>query len=86
MARELYNLVKTYLHRKAEKAAKVADLFCRNATRKVRKLFRELWANDDVGKYRVALGVLEGDQMWMEQLLEGLPATASQKPAKLATA
>ncbi|MDA2928914.1 acyl-CoA dehydrogenase [Acidobacteria bacterium AH-259-O06] len=70
----------------AEKAAKVADLFCRNATRKVRKLFHDLWANDDVGKYRVALGVLEGDQVWMEQLLEGLPATASQKRAKLATA
>ena len=39
-----------------------------------------------VGKYRVALGVLKGDQAWMEQLLEGLPATASQKRAKLATA
>lgn len=70
----------------AEKAAELADLFCRDSTRKVRKLFRELWANDDVGKYRVALGVLKGDQMWMEQLLEGLPATASQKRAKVATA
>ena len=71
----------------AEKAAQVADLFCRDATRQVNKLFRELWANDDVGKYRVALGVLKGDQAWMEQLLEGLPATAAtEKQTKFATA
>ena len=66
----------------AERAAEVADLFCRSATRNVRKLFRELWSNDDVGKYRVALGVLEGDQAWMEKLLEGLPAPRSEKRAR----
>ncbi len=60
----------------------MADLFCRDATGNVRKLFRDLWGNDDVAKYRVAMGVLEGDQAWMEQLLEGLPAPRSEKRAR----
>lgn len=70
----------------AEKAAQVADLFCRDATRQVKKLFRELWVNDDVGKYSVALGILKGDQAWMEQLLKGLPAAAAtENRTKFAT-
>lgn len=66
----------------AEKAAELADLFCRSAARKVRKLFRDLWANEDLRKYRVALGILKGNQAWMEQLLEGLPSGASAKRVK----
>ena len=66
----------------AEKAAVVADLFCRNSTRKVQRLFRDLWSNDDAGKYRVALGVLKGDQVWMEQLLEELPPAAAEQQAE----
>ena len=65
----------------AANAGEVAELFSGNAARKVRKLFRELWVNDDMGKYRVALSVLRGDQLWMEQLLEGLPRTAVEKRA-----
>ena len=63
----------------ARHAAELADLYSRNAKRKVRRLFRELWANEDAAKYRVALGVLNGDQTWMEQLLEGLPQSAVEK-------
>ena len=66
----------------AEQAAVVADLFCRNSTRKVQRLFRDLWSNDDAGKYRVALGVLKGDQVWMEHLLEELPPAAAEQQAE----
>ena len=34
-------------------ARQLADLFCRNARRKVRRLFRDLWRNDDARKYAV---------------------------------
>jgi alkylation response protein AidB-like acyl-CoA dehydrogenase len=51
----------------ADKAAELADLFCRNARRRVGNLFRALWANDDVRKYKVALKVLDGQHAWLEE-------------------
>ncbi len=51
----------------AERALELADLFCRTARRKVRRLFRELWANDDARKNQVAAGVMEGAQVWLEK-------------------
>jgi hypothetical protein len=30
------------------------------------RLLRDLWANDDARKYRVALRILEGRHVWME--------------------
>ena len=51
----------------AEKAAELADLFCRNARRKVGRLFRDLWSNDDVRKYKVAMKVLDGQHAWLEE-------------------
>lgn len=59
----------------AAKAAELADLFCRNSTRRVNVLFHELWANDDARKYGLAMSVLEDEQIWMEGLLEGLAKT-----------
>jgi alkylation response protein AidB-like acyl-CoA dehydrogenase len=50
----------------AEGAAELADLFCRGARRKVTGLFRDLWANDDVRKYKIAIKVLEGKHAWLE--------------------
>lgn len=50
----------------AAEAMELADLFCRQARRKVTQLFRDLWANDDVRKYRVALRILEGRHAWLE--------------------
>ncbi len=50
----------------AKQAQKLADLFCRNARRKVKQMFRDLWSNDDMLKYRTALGVLDGNQEWLE--------------------
>jgi len=50
----------------AAEAARLADLFCRNARRKIRRLFHELWWNDDVAKYRLGQSVLKGDHVWFE--------------------
>ncbi len=67
----------------AERAAEVADLFCRDATGNVRKLFRDLWGNDNVAKYRVSpWACWRATRRGMEQLLEGLPAPASEKRAR----
>ncbi|HEY4597126.1 MAG TPA: acyl-CoA dehydrogenase family protein, partial [Thermoanaerobaculia bacterium] len=54
-------------HKEAANAAELADLFCRNGRRKVLRLFHELWANDDVRKYKVALRVLDGQHAWLEE-------------------
>jgi hypothetical protein len=50
----------------AAEAAQLADLFCRNATRRIRRLFKELWNNDDLLKYRVGQSVLKGEHVWFE--------------------
>ncbi|MCP3963463.1 MAG: acyl-CoA dehydrogenase, partial [bacterium] len=63
-------------HASAREAAELADLFCRQARRKIKRLFADLWSNDDVRKYKVAQGVLAGRQLWLEELLEGLEAQA----------
>jgi alkylation response protein AidB-like acyl-CoA dehydrogenase len=47
-------------------ARELADLFCRDAKRKVGRLFHQLWANDDVFKYRVGQHVLSGQHEWLE--------------------
>ena len=44
----------------------LADLFCRQARRRVRDLFRELWSNDDVARYRLGVSVLDGGHAWLE--------------------
>jgi hypothetical protein len=53
-------------HPKAKEAAQLADLFCRNARRKIGRLFRELWHNDDVLKYTVGQSVQKGEHVWFE--------------------
>lgn len=69
-------------HQEAANAAELADLFCRNARRKVVQLFHELWANDDVRKYKVALRVLDGKHAWLEEgaLTLSDRAKAAMKP------
>jgi hypothetical protein len=54
-------------HAEAKHAEELADLFCRNATRKVKRLFRELWRNDDVAKYEASKAVVKGEQSWVEE-------------------
>jgi hypothetical protein len=51
----------------AERAADLADLFCRNSRRKVRQLFRDLWHNEDARKNQLAASVMKGEHAWLEQ-------------------
>jgi hypothetical protein len=70
-------------HPHAAQAGQLADLFCRNARRKIRRLFRELWDNDDALKYRVGQSVQKGEHVWFEaETMGALPhgeATAARE-------
>jgi hypothetical protein len=55
-----------------EQAIELADLFCRGAKRKVKRLLQDLWRNDDALKYRVAMNVLKGKHLFMEDILKGM--------------
>ena len=50
----------------APEAVRLADGFCLSARRRIRGLFRELWSNDDVARYRLGIAVLEGHERWLE--------------------
>jgi alkylation response protein AidB-like acyl-CoA dehydrogenase len=71
-------------HPEAENAVELADLFCRNSRRRIVRLFQDLWSNDDVRKYKVALKVLDGKHAWLEQGSLGLDRRAHElKPIEL---
>jgi alkylation response protein AidB-like acyl-CoA dehydrogenase len=53
-------------HPEADQALELADLFCRSSRRKVNRLFRELWSNDDALKNKVAASVMGGKHAWLE--------------------
>src|SRR3989475_3735988 len=48
-------------------AVALADLFCRQARRRIASKFRELWRNEDAPTYRVAQEVLGGEHRWLER-------------------
>jgi alkylation response protein AidB-like acyl-CoA dehydrogenase len=50
-----------------ERAVDLADLFCRNSRRKVRRLFQDLWRNEDAAKNELAASVLAGDHQWLAE-------------------
>jgi len=50
----------------AGNAARLADLFCRDARRRVASFFRGIRSNDDVAKYGAAMRVLDGELAWLE--------------------
>jgi hypothetical protein len=52
---------------RAAEATELADLFCRQARRRVEALFDSLFDNDDVDAYKVAQGVLAGRFTWLEE-------------------
>ena len=72
----------------AERARELAELFCRNAERKVRRLFADLWRNDDVLKNQLAASVMDGRHAWLERgiLPLGLPPAAFRPRPFLASA
>ncbi|MCC6142461.1 MAG: acyl-CoA dehydrogenase family protein [Candidatus Hydrogenedentes bacterium] len=59
--------MKDHKSAEAESAAELADLFCRNARRRVTQLFRDLWYNDDDLNYDVAQGVMDQRYAWLER-------------------
>ena len=74
----------------ARNAVKMTDLFCRNSRRRIDRLFKELWNNDDVLKYSVSRTVLNGDQQWIESGIVAAPTrpvpVPNAKPEKISTA
>jgi hypothetical protein len=52
---------------RGDEARELADLFCRQARRRVDTLFDALFANDDVQGYELAQGVLGGRYAWLEE-------------------
>ena len=52
---------------RGDQAIELADLFCRQARRRVENLFDALWANEDDANYKVAMQVLEGRHTWIEE-------------------
>jgi hypothetical protein len=72
-------------HPRAAEAGTLADLFCRDSRRRVKRLFQDLWANDDELKYRAAQSVLRGEQVWLEEGSMGLQGKAAERPAAATT-
>ncbi len=67
----------------AREAERLADVFCRQARRRVRDLFRELWSNDDVARYKLGVSVLDGELSWLESgILRHEPQPAREAARK----
>ncbi len=62
---------------RAARARELADLFCRQASRRVDELFSAVWSNDDDAGYAVARRVLDGEHLWLE---EGVADPAGEGP------
>ena len=45
----------------------MADLFCRQARRRIKEVHRAVYCNDDRAAYRVARAVVEGQHPWLEE-------------------
>ncbi len=52
---------------RAEQAMELADVFCRQARRRVEELFTALWANEDDANYKLAQRVLEDRYRFIEE-------------------
>jgi alkylation response protein AidB-like acyl-CoA dehydrogenase len=63
-------------------ATEIADLFCRNAERRVRSYFHALWSNDDVEKYQIAKNILNDKYTWLE---DGITGFVSEDKGKAKT-
>lgn len=51
----------------ADSARRLTDLYCRESTRRIRRLFREMWTNNDRFKYEVSRDILDGEYRWLEE-------------------
>jgi alkylation response protein AidB-like acyl-CoA dehydrogenase len=62
---------------RGDEAVALADLFARQARRRVEALFGELFSNDDDANYRLAQQVLAGEHTWLE---EGIADPSGEGP------
>jgi alkylation response protein AidB-like acyl-CoA dehydrogenase len=62
---------------RGDEAVELADLFIRQARRRVEALFGELFSNDDDANYALAQQVLEGRHTWLE---EGIADPSGEGP------
>jgi len=51
----------------AEAAVQLTDLFCREATQRIRTLFDRMWNNNDSLKYSVSRDIMNGEYEWFEE-------------------
>src|SRR6185503_12527967 len=58
----------------------LADIFCRQAKRRIAALFEAVRANDDTEIYRVAKGVLEDRYGWLEKGIVAAPTEGAGVP------
>jgi hypothetical protein len=61
------NTIKAEHPERAEQAFELADLFAKQARRRVDELFTAVFANDDAAGYATAQKVLEGRYTWLEE-------------------
>lgn len=57
----------------------LADLFCRNSTIKIQKLFDDLWSNTDNAKYSMAQKIENDEFVWMEKGIVPISAYQNEK-------
>jgi hypothetical protein len=61
----------------------VADLFCRQARRRIDSLFDRVFSNEDVPTYALAQRVLDGQHLWLESgLVPSLPDATRGAPRR----
>jgi alkylation response protein AidB-like acyl-CoA dehydrogenase len=58
----------------------LADVFCRQARRRIEQRFRALFRNDDAATYKLARSVLEGRYTWLEEGVISIERTPGEKP------
>ena len=63
----------------ATQAAELADVFCRNSRRTVKRRFKELWDNDDSVNVALSRSVLDGACRFMEAMPESLTADSDKE-------
>jgi alkylation response protein AidB-like acyl-CoA dehydrogenase len=50
----------------ADRAARLADVFCRESRQEINKWFDRMWNNNDKAKYELAQELMDGDYKWLE--------------------
>ncbi len=69
----------------ADRAQDLADLFCKQAERRVRRAFRDLWVNDDNSMNKVAAQVMNGEHTWLAEGRLDMGFTAEEFKTKFVT-